>query len=141
MTEKLEEKFVITRIELEDPMNGLDIAVDRRHDSHAVECVNNSKFPKNKYEISAYPGPAVVGDHRPEHLPYHVHVTGDKIDKEIRVNMEKLVEMDGYFIPKNLLEHLTEYKEHYLTAAKEVYQTGHTNIHRIKRGQKPIKVN
>ena len=77
------------------------------------------------YYISAYPGPKVVGNMRAEHLPYHCHVS--KNGKSWRIELsDKLIELGGKEIPKDLEKHLIENKSEIFGKVVDIFDTGKT---------------
>lgn len=125
----LDTRVLIETIELEDTQHVLDIHQTNPFGDLTVVGINHTNYPKNRYELSAYPGPAVVSDQaRVEHLPYHLHAKSPNIG-EMKIDIEKL-ELIGTddekrrFIPKDLRKHLEKNKGYYRKAIEEVYKTG-----------------
>lgn len=75
------------------------------------------------YQIIAYPGPNVVENGRAEHLPYHCHVLKNGSFWRIELS-DKLIELDGKKIPKDLAKYLTENKSEIFEKTFNVFHTG-----------------
>ena len=129
----LDTKVLIETVELEDNehfFNPHETNPLRDPFSYlTVVAINHKQFPKNKYALFAYPGPAIASDQaRVEHLPYHLHAKSPNIG-EMKIDIEKLkpigTEDDRKrVIPNNLRKHLEKNKAHYRNAIRQVYHTG-----------------
>lgn len=79
------------------------------------------------YRIFAYPGPNVIENGRAEHLPYHCHVFLNGYEWRIELSdklSDKLSEMEGKKIPKDLSDYLIENKDSLFKKVVDVFNTG-----------------
>lgn len=137
------DKVILEEVVLDDTDHVLDFMQTDPFKERCVVGINQTNYPKNKYELSAYPGPGVVSDKsRTEHLPYHLHARSPNLG-EMKIDIQTL-EIIGTAderkrtVPKELRKHLEKNKKFYENAIMQVFHTGRFD-RKIEKYEPPVQ--